>query len=191
MCCTLPHGFHLPTAGSSCLFSLPFPLFLFLIPFVLFNSPICKPSFYLSLSLHAISISARCCSHWCLFYLFPVTKSYIFALQFCTLFPTASPAPHSSIFAFFLHMSWHHHCVPNVPHTLFSTIKLLSLLFLAASRITWAEGALFKYRAALGRRKTGVWRKERKDERERKRKCKKKTWNKMNWGDYAGRSDCS
>lgn len=50
-----------------------------------------------------------------------------------------------------LHMSWHHRCVPNVPQTLFSTIKLLSLLSPAAARITWAEGALFKYRAALGR----------------------------------------
>lgn len=179
MCCTLPHGFHLPTAGSSCLFSLPFPLFLFS---HLFCS-IQQSFLHLSAFPHVISICPQRCPHHYLFYLFPVTKSPIFALQFCALFLTASPTPRSSIFAFFLHMSWHHRCVPNVPQTLFSTIKLLSLLSPAAARITWAEGALFKYRAALGRRKTRVWRKERKDRRERKRKCRKKMWNKMNWED--------
>lgn len=41
-----------------------------------------------------------------------------------------------------LHISWDRRCVPDVPQTLFSTIKLLSLPSPAAARITWAEQAL-------------------------------------------------
>ena len=72
-------------------------------------------------------------------------------------------------------MSWQYHqCVPNVPQTLFSTIKLLSLRSLAAARITWAEGALFKYRAALGKRKTSKMEGEEVQKRKKKEMQEKK-----------------
>lgn len=47
---------------------------------------------------HAVSICPQCCQHPYLFYLFPVTKSPIFALQFC------SPFPHSLNDSSFLHL---------------------------------------------------------------------------------------
>lgn len=144
--------------------------------------PAQHPSFIFPFFMQLLHLSSMLPT-WLLILPSPVTKSPIFALQFCALFPTASSTPLSSIFPFSLCMSWHHRCVPNVPHTLFSSIKLLSLLSPAAARITWAEGALFKYRAAPGRKKPGVWRKGREGRERKKRKCRKKMWNKMNWED--------
>lgn len=170
--------FHSPSwfPPSHCRLFLPFlALHCFFPPsfiFFLFNSPLCKP-FCISLHFLVQSLFVLSVAHIMIYFTVSLLPNPpIFALQFCALFRAAFPAPRSSIFAFFLHMSWHHRCVPNVPQTLFSTIKLLSLLSPAAARITWAEGALFKYRAALGRGKTRVWRKDRMDGRKSKRKCR-------------------
>lgn len=178
MCCSLPHGFHLPSAGSSSHFSLLFSLVSLsllwtsfsILYFILLNSHPCTPSvLFHSRRFTRFVLNVR--PHDYLFHRFLSPIPPYFALQFCALFPTASPTPPPS-FPVFLHMSWRHRCVPNVPQTLFSTIKLLSLLSPAAARITWAEGALFKYRAAPGRRKTRVWGE---GEDGRKRKKRKET----------------
>lgn len=73
----------------------------------------------------------------------------LFSFPFSTLILIASPShrhPVSSFLhlppSFFLHVSWYCRRVLNVPQTLFSTIKLLSLPSPAAARITWAEQAL-------------------------------------------------
>lgn len=155
MCCSLPHGFHLLAAGSSSLFFFycfnSFWTSFRIIYFTVFTN-ILPLSFPFSCNCH---ICPQCChmifnlTFFC--YQIPNLCFAILPSLFYTL-----RSPHSSIFPFFLCMSWHHCCVPNVPQTLFSTIKLLSLLSPAAARITWAEGALFKYRAAPGRRKPGV-----------------------------------
>lgn len=160
MCCSLPHGFHLLAAGSSSLFFFycfnSFWTSFRIIYFTVFTTQPCAT--YLPFSL-PFSCNCHICPQCChLIFNFTFFCYQIFNLCFANL-PSLSytpPTPHSSIFPFFLCMSWHHRCVPNVPQTLFSTIKLLSLLSPAAARITWAEGALFKYRAAPGRRKQGV-----------------------------------
>ena len=61
----------------------------------------------------------------------------------------------------FLHVSWYCRRVPDVPQTLFSTIKLLSLPSPAAARITWAEQALLN----IEQRREGGTRRERRGAR--------------------------
>lgn len=136
----------LPRLALHCFFFSPLIYFFFYLT-VLSASLSASLSIYLVQSLFVLRVA-----HIMIYFtvsLLPTPPSLLcnFALSFAQpsrlLVPPSLPSS--------LHMSWHHRCVPNVPQTLFSTIKLLSLLSPAAARITWAEGALFKYRAALGR----------------------------------------
>lgn len=132
---------------------------------------------------------------------------WFFILPFSTskpplVFPTLRSLPHSlpvhrlvSSFlhlSFFLHKSWYCRCVPNVPQTLFSSIKLLSLSSPAAARITWAEQGLLNIEqhreggtqeekhGVRGTGRTGG-KEKRKRKKERKQKDKGNGKNKMNW----------
>lgn len=104
--------------------------------------PTFLPSLLHSFSMSQISIYTDMW-HWFFILPFPTSKP---ALLFPTLCSLSHSLPvHRSSFlhlSFFPHISWYCCCVPNVPQTLFSIIKLLSLPSPAAARITWAEQAL-------------------------------------------------
>lgn len=84
--------------------------------------------------LHHILFLPRC--HRSVFTFILPFSLFRFFYPFPTLLHWSSPASFFLLLSF-LHRSWNCRCVPNVPQTLFSTIKLLSLPFSAAARITW------------------------------------------------------
>lgn len=138
------------------------------------------PTFLHSFSMSQISIYTDMW-HWFFILPFPTSKP---SLLFPTLRSLSHSLPvHRSSFlhlSFFPHISWYCCCVPNVPQTLFSTIKLLSLPSPAAARITWAEQALLNIEqhreGGTQEERHRVKGKERKEGRKRgreKRKMKK------------------
>lgn len=124
-----------------------------------------------------------------LFQPFPPSKPlFPFPLQAPFLTASLSIAPIYLLLPpsfFFLHMSWYCCCVPDVPQTLFSTIKLLSLPSPAAARITWAEQALLnieQHREGGTQRERDRNREEGGEEKDREGKAERKKWgNKTNW----------
>lgn len=108
------------------------------------NLPFSSPPFSVQ-SVLSSSLSQICLDTDSSFYPFRSLNPLLF-FPLCALFLIASLSIILVSFvlhlSFFLHVSWYCRCVPNVPQTLFSTIKLLSLPSPAAARITWAEQAL-------------------------------------------------
>ncbi len=160
---------------------------LFILSFIPTFFPSLLPSFICAIFPFLLTVTDQPL-HWFFILPFPTSRPP-------PLFPTLRSLSHSlpvyrppvSSFlhlSFFLHVSWYCRCVPNVPQTLFSTIKLLSLPSPAAARITWAEQALLniEQRREGGtqgercrvRAKEREGREEKREERKMRKKEKKK-----------------
>lgn len=151
-------------------------------------------------SFHSSSLSQISLRLWFFIWPFPTSRTH---LPFPTLhslshsLPVFRP-PVSSVLhlSFFLHVSWHCCCVPNVLQTRFFTIKLLLLPSPAAARITWAEQALLNIeqhreggtQSERGREEGREERRIIKKEKRRNKERKMGNKNKTDWeGDEMGK----